>query len=242
MKKKFRGKVISVIATVIGLLAGGYLFFHLTPEAWFWGSEEAVSKADMESGQNVVGRPAGEGFTELTGSDQLDGLMSGTDCVVVKPLSAVPTGVWRLKSWVSPYKRRRYRGRTVGAPVRKPDVVRSRLAAGIDYNQYYLLELADHSYVVAQIPEREARKLQKGDQITLPIAQWRSLSMTESLKTICGEYKANTTGQLYAFDDEWYKSHDLMFLIIRVAVAVVVLFGVAVPLILLGNKIFRVEE
>ena len=47
-----------------------------------------------------------------------------------------------------------------------------------NYNPYYLLELPDHTYILAQIPQTEADAIVKGESVTLPIGQ--KVGMTDT--------------------------------------------------------------
>lgn len=61
----------------------------------------------------------------------------------------------------------------------------SEMISGLDiwgyYNQYYLLEFLDHSYILVQIPQAEADAIAKGESITLPI--WQKAGMTDTARS-----------------------------------------------------------
>lgn len=112
-----------------------------------------------------------------------------------------------------------------------------------NYNPYYLLELPDHTYILAQIPQTEADAIAKGESVTLPIGQ--KVGMTDTvwshLAAVCGEYGADTDGVFYAFDNEWQEEHHTSLLLLRFGAALLWLV-LAVGLGLAGWRIFKKEE
>ncbi len=230
-------KILSYIAVVIAIAAAAFVAFHFNPDSLLRGKQEEMGMGDIKAGKKVTGHPAGKDIPHISSVKEFDKLYTGTDHVTLQPVSIVPTGVWHLKSWVKPYSQRRYKGRATGAPRKKPEVIVSKLDIHMDYNPYYLLELQDGNYIIAEIPEPDADAVRKGKKVTLPIGEKRTFGMTESLRKICEEYHADTSGVFFAFDEEWYQSIDLFMVLSRIGVGVVVFFGVGVCLLLLIDKV-----
>ena len=88
---------------------------------------------------------------------------------------------------------------------KRQEVVRSPLGAREGYNQYYLLEMPDGTYILAQISQSTAAAIEKGEHVTLPVG--RKVGMTNTARSylsgICKEYGASMDGVLYTFDDGW---------------------------------------
>ena len=106
----------------------------------------------------------------------------------------------------------------------------------MDYNQYYLLELTDGSYILAEIPEPDADAIKRGRTVTLPIGEKRAFRMSEELSKVCEENGAYTKGIFFAFDEEWYESIDIFMVLLRLGVGITVFFAVGVCLLMLIDK------
>lgn len=115
---------------------------------------------------------------------------------------------------------------------------------GIDYNHYYLLELSDHSYILAQLSDIEASAISNGDSIKLPIGQKVGLSeqARSYLAPICKQYGVEMNGVFYTFDNQWQKEHHLSVLVVRLVVSVVVWLVLSIGMVLLGNALFLKKE
>ncbi len=231
-------KILSYISLILAMIAAVFAAFRLNPDGLLRGKQEVMGLKDIEAGKDVTGHPAGEGIPCISSVAEFDQLFSGTDHVTMKPVSIVPTGVWHIKSWVNPYSQRRYKGRAVGAKKKKPEVIVSKLEIHMDYNQYYLLELEDGKYIPAEIPEPDADAIKKGKDVTLPIGEKRTFSMTEHLRQICGKYGAYTDGVFFAFDEEWYDSMELFMVLMRLGLGAVVFLAMGICFILLWDKVF----
>lgn len=240
-----RKNIIPTISTVFALVCAALLFLNWNPEALFRQEETPVTMNDMEQGgaEDFTGSAAGEDIPRLTGKADFSEMISGIDYATAEPVGIVPTGVYSLKPWVSHYNTHTYKGRTT-AGSRRAEVSTSNLDILGDYNQYYLLELPDHTYILAQIPQTQADAIAKGESVTLPIGQ--KVGMTDTarshLAAVCGEYGADTDGVFYAFDNEWQEEHHTSLLLLRFGAAALLWLVLAVGLTLAGWRIFKKEE
>ncbi len=240
-------KIVNFIGTVIGLLAAALVFLNWNPENLLKGKEPPVTLEDVEKnlGTDFAGSKAGEDIKRLTGKEDFEN--NYYQAVTAEPIGIVKTGAYELKSWVDPYIRRRTRkGRVYGAPKRKEQFLQYKNPDGwfqnrADYLPFYLLELSDHTYILVQIPDRDARAIEKGKDVVLPIGKKIIKGIPKTLKSLCEEYDASTD-IYYAFEDEWYEKHHFILFLMRVGAAIVVLFAVAVVLIIIGNKVFRTDR
>ncbi len=230
-------KMLTYIAVVVAAAAAVFAAFGYNPDSLLRRGQKTMGLKDIKEGIAVTGHPAGEDIPRILSAEEFDKLSFGTDYVTLQPVSIVPTGVWHLKPWVSTYFQERYKGRTVGAPKRKPELITSKLNIHMDYNQYYLLELTDGSYILAEIPEPDADAIKRGKIVTLPIGEKRTFRMSEELSKVCEENGAYTKGIFFAFDEEWYESIDIFMVLLRLGVGITVFFAVGVCLLMLIDKV-----
>ena len=112
------------------------------------------------------------------------------------------------------------------------------------YQPYYLLELPDHTYIVAQIPPQTAKAIEKGESITLPVGE--KVSMTNAarneLSAICEEYGTDMDGVFYAVNDKWQEEHQFILFLLRFGAAALIWFVLAAGLMLAGWKLFKCDE
>lgn len=243
-----KGKIIALFSTLAGMAAAGMLFFNWNPEFIFRGKETKVAMADIEQNADVdfTGSAAGEDIPRISGKEEFETIYSGA--YTIEPAGIVSTGTYELKAWVEPYRTRRTRkGRAYGAPVKKPQYLQydnpdSGFWNSEDYLPFYLLELPDGTYILAQIPKSDADAVRRGKSVVLPIGKKKITGLPASLKELCEEYGASTSGVFYAFSDEWYQKYYFPLFLIRAGASAVVLFASAVLLMTIGNKVFGVSE
>lgn len=245
MKKE---KVIHFSSTIIGFIASALLFFNWNPENLLKGKEEAVTMTDIEQniGVDYTGFKAGRTIPRLLGKEDFENTYGSA--MTAEPIGIISTGIYELKSWVDPYTRRRTsKGRTYGAPKRKAEFLQYNNPDGLFHNRaeylpFYLLQLPDKTYILAQIPESDAKAIKRGEHVVLPIGKKITKGLPAALKTMCEEYDAYFGGTYYAFSDEWYEKHNFTIFILRAGVSFLVLFVIAVILILIGEKVFKVNN
>ncbi len=229
-------KTLTYLAVLAAIAAAVFVAFHFYPDSLLRRGRETMEMSDIKAGREVTGYPAGEDIPRISSVEEFDRLSFGTDYATVQPVSILPTGVWHLKSWVSPYFQKRYKGRKVGEPERKDEYLTSKINIHMDYNQYYLLELSDGAYILAEIPEPDAAAIKRGKAVTLPIGEKRTFHMTEKLRQVCEENGAYEEGVFFAFDEEWYESIDIFMVLSRLGAGIIVFFAVGVCLLLLIDK------
>lgn len=243
-----KGKLILGFSIVIALAPAALLYFNWNPESLLRLGEEAVTMADIEEkgGEACIGFSAGEDIPRLTGEEDMKTTLEAA--FTAEPTDVVYTGAYSLKPWVESYTYNRTRkGRRYGAPRAKPRFLQYKNPDGLfqnhaDYLPFYLLKFSDDTYILAQIPESDAKAIRKGKAVTLPVGKKVSKGIPETLSNLCEEYSVYTGGIYYAFNDEWQEKHEFIVFLLRMIVVSVVFFGIAISFILLGNKVFHVEE
>lgn len=243
-----KGKLILGISIAIALGPAAWVYFNWNPENLLWLKEETVTMADIEQKgrEACIGFPAGEDIPRLNGEEDMKTTLE--PAFTAEPVDIEYTGAFELKSWVEPYTYNRTRkGRRYGAPKQKPRFLQYKKPNGIfqnhaDYLPFYLLKFSDGSYILAQIPKRYAKAIRKGEEVTLPVGKKVSKAIPKSLNDLCEEYGVYTGGVYYAFNDEWQEKHEFTVFLLRMIVVLAVFFGIAVSLVLAGDKVFQVKE
>ncbi len=148
-----RKTIIPAASVLLSLVCASLLFLNWNPEALFRQEETPVTMNDIEQGgaEDFTGSAAGENIPRLTGAADFSEMISSLDYATAEPVGIVPTDVYSLKPWVSHYNTHTYKGRT-STGSRRAEVSTSDLDIWGSYNPYYLLELPDHTYILAQIP------------------------------------------------------------------------------------------
>ena len=237
--------IIPTASVLIALVCAALFFINWNPEALFRSDEPPVSISDIEqnSTADFTGSPASADIPRLNGAEDFAETNFEVEYVTVEPMGIVPTGVSSLKPWVSHYNTHTYKGRTTTGS-RRAEVRTSGFDLLGNYLPYYLLELPDHTYILAQIPQESVKAIEKGESVTLPIGQ--KIGMTDMarnhLSAICEEYEADMDGVFYAFDNEWQEEHHSALLLVRFGAAALLWFVLAVGLTLAGWKLFKSKE
>ena len=238
--------MIATVSVLIALVCATLFFFNWNPEVLFKLNEPMVSMSDIE--QNIttdfIGSPAGSDIPRLNGAEDFSEIIYLADYVTAEPVGIVQTGISSLSPWEDHYYTQRVKGRTTGRQIRLPEITSSGWDLPGSYLPYYLLELPDHTSIVAQIPQETAKAIETGESVTLPIGQ--KIGMTDTarnhLSAICEEYEADMDGVFYAFDSEWQEEHHSTLLLVRFGVAALLWFVLAVGLTLAGWKLFKSKE
>lgn len=237
-----KGNWIIYISTIFALAVAILFFFNWNPENLLRRADAPVTLKDIEQDQakNYTGKEAGADIPRLSGAEDFADMMYRFGYATAEPVGIVSTGVYTLKPWVNPNESRRINGRmTVGK--RKKEIITSILDMQEDYNQYYLLKLPDHTYILAQIPPNEAAALKKGKSVTLPIGQKTGLTNTARgyLTEICEEYGVAMNGVLYTFDDAWYDTYYYVLFFLRFGAAAIIFFAISVGFALFWEQILK---
>lgn len=238
--------MIATVSVLIALVCATLFFFNWNPEVLFKLNEPMVSMSDIE--QNIttdfIGSPAGSDIPRLNGAEDFSEIIYLADYVTAEPVGIVQTGISSLSPWEDHYYTQRVKGRTTGRQIRLPEITSSGWDLPGSYLPYYLLELPDYTYIVAQIPQETAKAIEKGKSVTLPIGQ--KVSMTSAaqneLSAICEEYGADMDSMFYAFNDKWQEEHQFILLLLRFGAAALLWFVLLAGLIWAGCKLFKIEE
>lgn len=234
-------KFLEFAAVIASIIVGILVEENLSIESMLRGNQESVTLAMTEKGlpEEYIGMPAADDIPRIEDAETWENTRQ-TSYITVEPISIVSTGLGVRHPWVSTYtKARRRRG-----PRRRPDVTSTVLDIFGEYGEYYLIQLPDESYILAQMSTDDARKLKAGKKITLPIGRKGAVNMQilPKIEDICQEYGANTEGVFYCINDDWNKKHSTIMTLIRIAVIAVFTFVLGVILILVIDKIFKTED
>ena len=104
--------------------------------------------------------------------------------------------------------------------------------------------LPDQSYILAQIPVDDAKKLKAGKDLTLPIGRKTAAhrQVLANISDLCREYNVNTEGVFYCINDKWNESHNFMVLLIRIGVVFLITIALGTILIVIVDKILKVDD
>jgi hypothetical protein len=239
--KKLVVKALEGAAVIIALIVGFLLMNTISVESMLRGKEEPVTLAMTEDGlqEDFVGLPAGDDIPRITSLQEWEDTWA-TSCITIEPLSVIPTGIGARYSWVGAYSNV---GRRGGAR-KKADVTRTAFDIMGEYGEYFILQLPDQSYILAQISKEDARKLKAGKEITLPVGKKDGVhrQVLANIQDLCDEYNVNTDGVFYCINDQWNQSHSMMVQLIRIGIALGTTLVLGTILIMIVDKILKVKD
>ncbi|MBO4998300.1 MAG: hypothetical protein J6D02_09910 [Lachnospira sp.] len=234
--------ILLIVIILISLVPAFFLYLHVHPEDVIKREEAPVTMEEIKKNRldSSVGYPAGDDIVRISGKADFEE-MNSIDRFTIEPKSVIKTDVGSRKKWQSAYYsvrsgKRRTRKKT------KPQVLQ-----GLDimdyYNTYYLMECPDGTYILAQLPHKYVKMIQKGEKVTLPICMKDSITKNaqDKLAAIGKQYDAAMQGVLYCFDDTWMKEQNFKVMAIRIGASVVLFFVISVGLVMLSEKLFRVN-
>lgn len=233
-------KLKTWISVIIGIAVALFVFTNFSLEGYLWDKEkeDVVTAKDLEEKtcDALVGRPAAEDVKQIASKAEFDKMTNSAETGVITPKSIISTGVYNLGRWCDKYSKSRKRA----TKRKKAEVLTSTFLARIwgEYYQYYLIQLEDDRYILAQMSDCVAREVEKGESVRLPVGYKIGFSQKakNELTEICQEYGADTQYVFYTIDDTWQKEQSFILLISRIAVAFVTLFAVsAIVMFLLGK-------
>lgn len=234
-------KVIDCVCVIAALVLAVYAARNVGLEYLLRGTEPPITLAMAEEtyAAAVTGLPAAEDIPRIQDQEQWEELWK-TSCVTIEPTDIIATGIGERHPWVEEYQRsttRRVRSRTV------PLVGDMRWDLLDEYAEYYLLQLPDGSYILAQIALEDAKKLQIGKAVTLPVGSKTTVPSQAqgALAEVCAEYGVSTEYAFYSINDEWNEAHEFMMLIIRFLLGAVVCVVIGIGLITIIYKIFKIK-
>ncbi len=239
--KKLVVKALEGASVIVALVIGVILMNTISVESMLRGKEEPVTLAMTEDGlqDDFVGLPAGDDIPRVTSAEEWDNTWASS-CVTIEPVSVISTGIGARYSWVPAYSNA---GRRGGAR-KKADVTRTSLDVLGEYGEYFILQLPDQSYILAQISKDDARKLKAGKAVTLPVGKKGGVhrQVLANITDLCEEYDVNTDGVFYCINDQWNESHHIMLQLIRIGIALGTTLVLGTILIMLVDKILRVKD
>lgn len=241
-----RLNIIAAVSVLTAFACAIPFFISWNPEALFKFNEPPVSIRTIT--QNITadftGAPAGADIPRLTGAEDFSKIIHLADYVTAEPVGIIQTGISSLKPWEDRSYPQRVNGRATGRQIRLPEVLSSGFDFSGSYQPYYLLELPDHTYIVAQIPKETAKAIEKGERVTLPIGQKVSTTRAarNGLSAVCAQYGADPDNMFYAFNDKWQEEHQFIFFLLRFGAAALLWLVLTAGLTLVGGKLFKSEE
>ncbi len=217
MKKQ---TILSVICGVIVLLVGFIAFSMVHPEQFLHKPKTWTATQVAQMPLDSKGQLAGFDVPYIESATQFsEDVLYSADKMTVKALSVTPTNVYELKPWTS-------RTRTVGRKrhkrtVQKDFVVTSPFQNEVSYNRYYILELPDHSHILAKIPPHFVSAAKKGKP--LPIGEKTAVSPAaqSALSKYNTQYHFPIDCVYDCFDAKWYEQNDIFVIAIKAVFALI---------------------
>ncbi|MGN6714337.1 hypothetical protein [Anaerocolumna jejuensis] len=235
--------ILPLITVAVCLVLAFFLFAKLNPEGWIKKEGKPVKLADIPAGDNgaYTGKTAGEDVPKLSGSKELEDMI-GTQYESAIPKKVIKTGVYSLKPWLNPYEitnGRNNSGRIYRTGRKAAEATDSAILAVSDYIEYYLIQLPDDTYILAQFSDTYRKAIERGETVTLPLGIQKNTGKEARsyLKEICGKYGASTDYVLYAVDNEWNNEHEFTLFIIRFGISAVVFFILSFAILMAADKI-----
>lgn len=239
-----KGKIVKVLefaAVIIAIVVGVLVAENLSIESMLRRNEGPVTLSMTENGlpEEYMGRPAADDIPRIEDAQTWEDTWQ-TSYVTVEPINIVSTGLGVRHPWVPAYTSSSRRGGTR----KRATVTNTALDIFGEYGEYYLIQLPDESYILAQMSKDDARKLKAGKEITLPIGRKEAVSsqILPKIEDICQEYDVNTEGVFYCINDGWNESHSTIMTLIRIGIIAAFTLILGVILITVIDKIFKVKD
>lgn len=240
MKRKLI-KFLEFATVIVGIIVGILVEENLSIESMLRGNEESVTLSMTEKGlpEEYIGMPAADDIPRIEDAETWADTQQ-TSYITVEPISIISTGLGVRHPWVSTYTKARRRR----SARRRADVTSTALDIFDEYGEYYLIQLPDESYILAQMSKDDARKLKAGKEITLPIGRKGAVSMQilPKIEEICQKYDVNKEGVFYCINNDWNKEHSTTMTLIRTVIIAAFTFVLGVILIMVIDKIFKAED
>lgn len=239
--KKMIGKGLEFASVIIALIVGVIVARSIGVESMLRGKEEPVSLAMTEEGlyEDFIGLPAGDDIPRVENAQDWEDTLS-VSCVTIEPVNIIPTGIGARSAWVDAYTNSGRRG----GPRRRADVTRMSLDFLGEYSEYFLLQLPDQSYILAQISADDARKLEAGKISVLPVGTKGGVhrQVLANITDLCEQYDVNTEGLFYCINDQWNADHYIMVQLARLGIGFVVVLVLGTILITIVDKVLKVKD
>lgn len=238
MKNKFV-KFLEFAAVIVAIIIAAVTAKNLGVESMLRGKEEPVTLAMTEDlfSEDIMGMPAGDDIPRIDDIEEWEDTY--IRYVTIEPLSVIPTGYGVRHPWVSAYSTGR-RGRIHN----RPTVSSMALDLLDEYGEYFLVELPDGSFILAQMSADDAKKIKSGKQLALPIGQKTSASRNISsyISDLCAEHNVTSDYVFYCINDSWNESHSLTMQLIRIGAGILTALVLGTIFITVIDKIFKVKD
>ena len=226
MKKMLR-KFLEFISVIIALIIAVLVAKDLPLESLLRGKEEPVTLAMTEGGlpEDYIGMPAADDIPRIEDAESWE------------PEAIIPTGVGARHPWISAYSSG---SRRSGSRYR-PDVSDMTFDILGEYSEYFLIQLPDQSYILAQMSIDDARALKAGKKITLPIGRKGAVHQQaiSQIEDASRSYDVNMEGVFYCINDQWNESHNMLMLLIRYGCGALIALVLGSILITIVDKILK---
>lgn len=237
MKRKIV-KFLEFLAVIVALAIAVFVTKSISLEPLLRGKEEPVSLTMTKSGlpEDSIGMPAADDIPRIEDIQTWEDTWQ-TSYVTIEPIGIVSTGIGKRHAWIEAYTNSRKRGGT------RKRAEATNMAFDIlgEYGEYYLLQLPDESYILAQMPVDYARKIKAGQKVVLPIGRKEAANqqVLAKISDICQEYDVYTESVFYCINDKWNESHKLTLQLIRIGIGILITFVIGLILIIIIDRIFN---
>lgn len=239
MRKKIT-KFLEFVVVIAALAVGVLVSRNLPIESLLRGKEEAVTLEMAENGlqEDYVGMPAADDIPRIEDAEGWEKTWQ-TSCVTVEPMEIISTGIGARHPWVDAYTRTRRGGQRY-----RPDVSSMAFDVLDEYGEYFLIQLPDKSYILAQISTDDARALKAGKKITLPIGKKAGVyqQALRDLDDICQNYDVNTDGVFYCINDKWNEEHEFIVQLLRIGSVFLTALVLGGFLITIVDKVMKQKD
>lgn len=240
MKKKLT-KFLEFVSVILAIIIAVLVVKDLPLESVLRGKEEPVTLAMTEGGlpEDYIGMPAGDDIPRIQDAEEWEDTWQ-TSYVTVEPEAIIPTGIGVRHTWVEAYSN----GSRRGGPRRRADVTDMAFDILGEYGEYFLIQLPDQSYILAQMSVDDARALKAGKKITLPIGRKSAVyqQAVDNIQDICKNYDVNTDGIFYCINDKWNEEHSMLVQMARIGTGFLIMFVLSVILIMIVDKLMKEKD
>jgi len=237
-------KIINYGLIILSLFIGILFYFSFDIEEILWDKYESksisIEQIKSDSTKDYTRLKAGEGITTITDLENWDKVINDIDYVKVIPRNIEKTNVYSLAKWVKHYTQK-----ANGTSWRKlAETKKTAFDISANYSPYYIIELEDGNYILAQMNRAIANKIKNGENIELPLGkkigifQKASQKAKNLLKPICNEKKVSTDYVLYTIDNNWQSENTEKIFYTKFVIAFVLFIVLAVILQLAYDKFF----
>lgn len=229
---------LSLACGIVALVVGFITFSVVHPEHFLHKPQTWTATQVEQMPLNCKGQLPAFDIPHIESATQFsDDVLYSTDKMTVKPISIVPTNVYELQTWTSPTTtvgHRRHR-RTK----QKDIVVTSTFHDETSYNRYYILELPNHSHILAKIPPHFVSAAKKGKSLPIGEKTYVPAAAKNALSKYTQQYHFPTDCVYDCFDTKWYEQNSFLVLFIKGIAGFITFCVVIFPLLKLVAKISK---